>query len=46
VSQSKEGGYGLAGLLDVIRMTDKVITLLYLPVFSWSHMKTVTYRQL
>ena len=24
VSQSKEGGYGLAGLLDVIRMTDKV----------------------
>ena len=25
VSQSKEGGYGLAGLLDVIRMTDKVV---------------------
>ena len=24
VSQNKEGGYGLAGLLDVIRMTDKV----------------------
>ena len=39
VSQSKEGGYGLAGLLDVIRMTDKVgysnsIFLMYTDVIA------------
>lgn len=33
VVQNKEGGYGLSGLLDVIRMTDKVYSLLLFSLF-------------